>query len=568
MDGITAGPARQPAIAALVAAVLVAACGTPVTPTSAAVPATPPATASPSAVATGTPPSQAPVATPPASSPAPRTPVPHRIAVRVLDGEGELYDHTTGKRFVPRGTNYIRLAGAHTTLNVGHYDPARADAALADMSRRGYDTVRVFLGTGSGGLPGPGSSLNAAFLDNAVALLRLAQAHGMLVIYTLDWLPESPGWSFETDPGIENVNSLYLSTGGLEAGARFFRELAQGFVDRGAPLDALLAYELRNELYFTELAPPFSLDSGSVRTANGRTYDVSTTAAKRRLLEDGLVYWIDRMRDAIVGVDPTALVTIGFFQPKGPNDSRAGDDRLIETRQAILRSTADFIDLHAYPGGDLTLPQIVENFGLPRKTAKPVILGEFGVERPSTPALDDAVRTAVTWQMDSCRFGFDGWLSWTWDSTEQPEFWNAVEGDGAIADALSPAVRPNPCTVGALDLATNVALGQPARASLTLPGYGPGRAVDGDPGSYWNAGSDPPQWIEIDLGARQRVAEVRLSSAMSPGGRVDVRVYGSRTGTAPRRCSTGSPGTSTTRGSSPSGPPSHGPRSGTCASSS
>lgn len=449
--------------------------------------------------------------------------------MRVVDGQGELYDRSTGARFVPRGMNYIRLAGGHVTLNEGHYDSEQMDGALAEMARRGYNSVRIFLGTGAGGLPGPGASLNPEFLDNAVDVLRRARAHGIYVLYTVDWLPESAGWSFESDPGIENVNGFYLSKGGLEASARFFRELAQGFIDRGAPLDALLAYELRNELYFTEIAPPFSLPSGSVQTANGTTYDVSTAAAKRRLLEDGLVFWIDRMREAIVGVDPTALVTIGFFQPKGPNESRAGDDRLIETREAILRSSADFIDLHAYPGGDLTLPQIVENFGLPPTTAKPVILGEFGVERPGNPLNDDAVRTVVSWQLASCAFGFDGWLTWTWDSTEQPDFWNAVESGGAIADALSPALRPDPCALGGLDLATNLALGQPARASLTLPGYAPSRAVDADPGSYWNAGSHPPQWIEIDLGARRTIAEVRLSSAMSPAGRVEVRVLGAAT---------------------------------------
>jgi len=511
-------PARGPAITALAIALLVAACGEQATPS-------PPATSSavPSAPAAA---SATPAATP---TPTPPALVPHRIGVRVVDGQGELFDRTSGARFVPRGMNYIRLAGGHATLNEGHYDPARIDAALAEMARRGYNAARIFLGTGSGGLPGPGNSLNPAFLDNAVDVLRRARAHGIYVLYTLDWLPESPGWSFASDPGIENVNGFYLSKGGVAASARFFRELAQGFVDRGAPLDALLAYELRNELYFTEIAPPFSLRSGSVQTANGTTYDVSTAAAKRQLLEDGLVFWIDQTREAIVSVDPTALVTVGFFQPKGPNESRKGDDRLIETREAILRSSADFIDLHGYPGGDLTLPQIVENFGLPATTIKPVILGEFGVERPSNPSNDDAVRTVVGWQMDSCRFGFDGWLTWTWDSTEQPDFWNAVESGGAIADALSPALRPDPCTLGGLDLATNLALTRPASASLTLPGYAPARAVDGDPGSYWNAGSHPPQWIEIDLGAKRTVAEVRLSSAMSPSGRMDVRVLGAAT---------------------------------------
>ena len=63
------------------------------------------------------------------------------------------------------------------------------------------------------------------------------------------------------------------------------------------------------------------------------------------------------------------------------------------------------------------------------------------------------VRTLVSWQTDSCRSGFDGWLLWTWDAaSEQPEWWNALDAGGAIADALSPALRPDPCSIGGLDL--------------------------------------------------------------------------------------------------------------------
>jgi hypothetical protein len=40
----------------------------------------------------------------------------------------------------------------------------------------------------------------------------------------------------------------------------------------------------------------------------------------------------------------------------------------------------DFIDLHGYPGGELNLAQIVENYGLPPVTEKPIFLGEFGAE--------------------------------------------------------------------------------------------------------------------------------------------------------------------------------------------
>jgi hypothetical protein len=58
----------------------------------------------------------------------------HRIGVRAVDGEGELFDRLTGEQFVPRGMNLIRLAaGRHSTLDVDRYDPvggrrrARAD---------------------------------------------------------------------------------------------------------------------------------------------------------------------------------------------------------------------------------------------------------------------------------------------------------------------------------------------------------------------------------------------------------------------------------------------------------
>jgi hypothetical protein len=76
-------------------------------------------------------------------------------------------------------------------------------------------------------------------------------------------------------------------------------------------------------------------------------------------------------------------------------------------------------------------------------------MGEFGVLRQKAETREDAVRTLVNWQRDSCRSGFGGWLLWTWDAaSEQPEWWNALDAHGAIADALSPALRPDPCSIG------------------------------------------------------------------------------------------------------------------------
>jgi len=454
-----------------------------------------------------------------AALPSPAATVDHRIGVRVVGGAGEFFDRLTDERFAPRGANLIRLSGGrHSTLDPSQYDPDRVDATLAQMAADGYNVVRIFLNSYPGGLPGESAPLSPAYLDNAGDVLRRAKTHGLLVLYTADWLPESAAWSFASDPLIEDVNAIYLSAGGLHMNERFWGEFAGGLVERGAPLDALLAYELRNELYFTELYPPFSLGSGLVRTANGETYDLSSPDAHRQLLEDNLVLWVDRMRAAILKVDPTALVTVGFFQPKGPNTSRAGDDRLIETSEVIRRSTADFIDLHGYPGGDLNLRQIVENFDLPPVTDKPILLGEFGAEHGSYPSIDDAVRVLVEWQLESCTYGFDGWLLWTWDSVEQASFWNALDAEGALERALAPAVRPDPCSIGDLDLSFELARDATARASTALPDTPAGNAIDGLFDTIWNAEDDPPQWIEVDLGAERTVEQIRLLVAQDPAG--------------------------------------------------
>jgi hypothetical protein len=195
-----------------------------------------------------------------------------------------------------------------------------------------------------------------------------------------------------------------------------------------------------------------------------------------------------------------------------------GDDRLIETRAAILRSTADFIDLHGYPGGELNLRQIAENFKLPKQTAKLILLGEFGAEHRAYATIDDAVRTLVQWQVESCSYGFDGWLVWTWDALEQPEFWNAVDKNGAIEHAFAPVVRPNPCSIGTLAITTDLTRNATATASSALAGRPARNAIDGLFETIWNAKAVAPQWITIALRGARTVEQIRLQVAQDPAG--------------------------------------------------
>ena len=384
-----------------------------------------------------------------------------RIGVRVVGGSGEFYDRNSGQMFVARGTNYVRLAWQqagpdqvfyHSTFNVGTYDASRADAALARMQAQGFNVVRVFLNgccesVSIGRVP---TGLSAAYLDNFADFLRKAAAHHVFVMPTTDGVPGFGQFGDSLNAyccsPFDYYSVHYLTPGGVNSSALFWRLFVQGLLDRSAPLDAIFAYELRNELYFDSNFSPFSLSSGIVTAANGQTYDLADATAKQRLMDEGLVYWVDQSRAAIRLVVPDALVTVGFFVPQGPNPTRVGDPRVIQPYPAIAASTADFVDVHAYPfAGDLTLAQLVENFGFTGFPQKPVMMGEFGAFRPQSATAQDAAQLLQQWQAESCGFAVKGWLLWTWDSEEQTEFWTAASADSAVGRILAPTTRPDPC---------------------------------------------------------------------------------------------------------------------------
>ncbi len=468
-----------------------------------------------------------------------RPPAQHRIGIRVINGVGEFYDRVTDQKFVPRGNNYIRLAQQtelsgratfyHSTFNTDAYDATEADRALTVMQNEGYNVVRVWLNhCCSGGLTGTAGGLSARYLDNVVDFLRLAQLHDIYVMFTLDWLPGGKYDALISQDccSIFALNNVHiLSNGGLQANQTFFQDFIHGLIDRGAPLDVVWAYELRNEESFDSDQPPLSLTKGNVTTANGKTYDMALAADKQRMMDEGLVYWIDQVRQSILEVDPSALVSIGFFQPQSPHPTRIGDKRVIETKPAIWQSTADFIDLHAYPGGDLNLKQYVDNFKIDGMQLKPIIMGEFGAARSSFPSDRAAAQALHDWQVDSCQYGFDGWLLWTFDAAEQAEFFNGRGDGGFIDQVLAPINRPDPCQPKSFDFfERNIALGVQVKASRSLPDQLPTNAIDGTP-LQWGAGDYAPQWIEMTLDAPSTIKSIQLTVAQYPDGETTHQIW-------------------------------------------
>jgi hypothetical protein len=467
----------------------------------------------------------------------PRQPPQHRIAVRpAAGGTPELYDRVTGQTFVARGANYVRLAQQgsaglyHATFNLDEYDGPRAEEALRRMRADGSNVVRVFLsGACRDNCVGDRlRGISSRYAADVVDFLRLAKAYGVYVIVTVDGLPTETRYEsiLNAEPRtlVEGANLDLLTAGGVQANASFWADFATELLRQRAATDVVLAYELRSEAYFDGRAKPFTLTSGLVPTPNGRTYDMASKAQKDAMLDDGLVFWIDSVRAAIRAVDPSALVAIGFFEPQQPNASRNGDPRLIRTRAAIRGSSADFVDLHASPGADLTLPQAMENFGVDGTEPKPIVLGQLGVSKSAYPSLDETPYALEEWQRDSCRFGVDGWLLWTWDTEERPELWHALSGGGTIARALAPAGRPDACAIPAGP--HNVALGRPATASSSDAAKPPANAFDGNRQSAWSAGALAPQWLQVDLGSPQAVKRIRLHVTQLPDGFTVHRLYG------------------------------------------
>ncbi len=80
----------------------------------------------------------------------------------------------------------------------------------------------------------------------------------------------------------------------------------------------------------------------------------------------------------------------------------------------------------------------------------------------------------------------------------------------------------------------NLAFQKTARASSVFQGQSGAFAVDGDPGTAWNSGGDPLQWIQIDLGEAAEIAEIRLTVSQSPEGPTIHVLYGSE-GISPER---------------------------------
>ncbi|MEZ5175857.1 MAG: discoidin domain-containing protein [Acidimicrobiia bacterium] len=456
----------------------------------------------------------------------------HDIAVRSGDGTTEFYRRSTDERIVPMGPNFHQLGPENDyfvdrLFSPDRYAPSFVDTQLDLMVTMGYNIVRTSLdvcvedciGSRQGGL-------RQDYLDNVADFIRRANKRDLLVIITSNDLPRYAGYipiaeATCCDPFDGYINSHYLSEVGIEQRSRYWTDVVEAFIDREVPLDAIMAYQIRGELFLFPDTPPLSLTGGHVTTANGNTYDMAESQEKRQMVADGVAYWVDRVGAAIKELDPTALITVGLFPPNEPNVWRPDLNRVVPTAAAFEAAAVDFLDIHPYPGY-VPLGLMIENLDLDH-FSKPVVAGESG----GFTFVYDSPRSAASglqdWQVESCEYGVQGWMFWHWTGTNDHDVWTGTEANGAILRTLAPVNRPDPCIGESFDFfEPNIASRRPVRTSASLTRGE--LAVDGWNTTVWESGDGPTQWIEIDLGTESTVEAIRLVTSQYPEGDTVHRV--------------------------------------------
>jgi len=520
----------------LLIVLLFGACASP-PPTS--IPPTPPLPLPTAAIPT---PTQLPPTTSPTARPArTETPIPvaHRIGIRIVNGTSEFFDRQTNARFVPRGVNYFYIVPVGTgfqdrVLGVGVYDKKRVAADFQALARAGYNSVRVFIDScqgGSGCIAQAGvRGLNAPYLDNLVEMMQLAKENGIYLLLTSNDIPDDGGYGDLANSGSNAFfagyrNAHFLTAPGVSAMKNYWHDLLSELIERRAPFDAVLGWSLLNEQWFFKKQPPLSLNKGQVTTANGQTYDLSSAEQKRQMLRDGIVFLTTEVRDEIRKLDPTALVTMGFFVPAYPNPIDVAPDWYVDTAPLLMSAPLDFFDFHAYPGGAKLRP-LAENFGMIGYKQKPIVMGEVGAFISKYNSAESAARAVQGWIADSCELGFDGWLYWGYYRAPEAigdATWGFTDANGLLLKALAPTNRPDPCAAPNVP-SSNLALGKPVKASNALPDKPPQNVVDGS-ANEWISGGGPTQWIEIDLQKPATVRSIRLVVAQYPDGETVHRLF-------------------------------------------
>lgn len=405
---------------------------------------------------------------------------PDRIKVQ----QNGLYDSVTGKSFIPRGANYIRLAQIpdgtvyHSTFEPGRYDLPAVQAFLNQMQHDGYNTVRVFINSGTFTPPFHGISENVnshnpiygPYMDNVASFVEEAASRGIYVLPSVDGIPANIYYysiAGQPGPNIAGNNILYLDKGFITAKAEYLKQFAAALLTRiGAQNSSdILAYESDNEVFFDASKAPYDKMSETVTPVNGLTYDMSKMADRQQSADASLVEYSYRIKKGLQAADPDALLTMGFFTNYAVGKTgfnglatycstscQSTTDYRVPGRAAALSifGAVDFLDIHTYLNNSSYNPVTDLNSIEYTLFKKPYIIGEMGVFKSVyNNNITQAAYGMRNTQIATCTLSAQGWLFWAWDTHEnlagQPLLYMLSDNNGAISGQLAPIVHPDPC---------------------------------------------------------------------------------------------------------------------------
>lgn len=402
--------------------------------------------------------------------PSPAVAALNRLDVRTTATGGEFYDTVTGKKIILRGNNYQRIKNIgtdanaiffHSNFNSDTYDRSKAAGALNQMKLNGYNSVRVFINQDSISTS-ISPDLSITYLNNMVDFIKLAQDNNIYVFIQISVSPHNTKYSPTlTDTKFEQTdyfNTVLLNSTKVIAKKNFVKDLIQGLINQGAPMNAIMGYSIINEPYFEKDKKPLSLSTGIVQTANGQLYNLSIPSDIDRMVEDALVYYVDTLRETIKEVSPNALVGITLLSPV--HTVVTNQNWLLKTGKVFNTSQADFIAINSYPGFiDFVTEMNAYKIG---SSQKPIVVGEFGAYPSKFSTLTDGANALKQFQIQTCsQYSVTGWFLYDWDTFEYDKWfriYHGTEGNGEIYKALAPNFRADPCKseylspiVGSLD---------------------------------------------------------------------------------------------------------------------
>ncbi|UJR12237.1 hypothetical protein I4U23_016414 [Adineta vaga] len=354
-----------------------------------------------------------------------------------------------------RGTNYIRLINTsmHATFEPSLYSTWKIEDALTQMESYGYNYVRVFLACpyfyAGFGLSSPGVPIN--YTKNIVDFLIRASNHNISVMLTADFNPlnyQSIIDSYPIPANVTGINLIIFHRGQIAAKAQFLQDLlSQIKLLNRIAFETIFAIDIFNEISISVHEQPFSFTSGFV-SFEDILYDMSKGNDRQQMLDIAGNSWMDSIVATIKLISPNISVSASLFSPNavghdgfdGVQTRPAGaDDRYPLRPASLVKSLADYIDLHVYASDNAKK----ELEGAALSSEKPIIMGETGAytgyfSNASIAAL--AIKKVI---IDSFDYKFSGWSIWTWDSTDQiPRFWTLTEQNNTLNNILAPNVWP------------------------------------------------------------------------------------------------------------------------------